>query len=195
MRLSEPRLAPLAREDWPAETREVMQRFQRPESPGTGDALNIFKTLAHHPDLLKRWTVFGNHVLYKSTLSAREREIAILRVGWLCRAEYEWAQHVVIGRKAGLSDEDIENIAAGPEAPGLDPFEAVLLRAVDELHADSMIGEDTWKALAERYEAQQLIDLVFAVGQYHLVSMALNTLGVQLDPGLEGFPDTADAGD
>ena len=128
-------------------------------------------------------------MLGKSTLPARDREIAILRMGWLCRAEYEWGHHVAIGKKAGLGDDDIKRIAEGPNAPGLDPFEAMLLRAVDELHANTVIGDSTWKALAERYNTQQLMDLLFAAGQYKLVSMVLNSLGVQLEEGFEGFPE------
>ena len=154
-----------------------------------GQIFNIFATLARHPKLLKRWLVFGNHILTKSTLPAREREIAILRMGWLCRAEYEWGHHVAIGKQAGLSDEDIRRIAAGPDAPGLDQFEAVLLRAVDELHADSFISDATWQALAQRYNTEQLLDLVFTAGQYKIVSMALNSLGIQLEAGFEGFTD------
>ena len=112
----------------------------------------------------------------------------ILRTGWLCQAEYEWAQHVLIGRRSGIRAEEIEQISEGPEATGWSDGDAALVRAVDELHADAMIGEETWTALAERYSKEQLMDLVFTVGQYNLVSMALNTLGVQLDDGLEGFP-------
>ena len=153
-----------------------------------GKPANIFATLAHHPKLLKRWLVFGNHVLAKQTLSPRDRELAILRIGWLCRAEYEWAQHVVIGRRSGIEEEEILRVVDGPDAPGWTAADALLLRAVDELHADSMISDPTWKGLAEQHSTQQLLDLVFTVGQYNLVCMALNTLGVQLDPGLEGFP-------
>ena len=90
---------------------------------------------------------------------------------------------------APISDEDILRVTEGPDAEGWDPFEAAILRAVDELHADAMIGDSTWKTLAERYDRQQLMDLVFTVGQYNLVSMALNTLGVQLDEGIPGFPE------
>ncbi len=183
MRLSKPRVEPLLETEWTDEVRELL-----PRSSGSGRVLNIFATLARHPKLLKRWLVFGNHVLGKSTLSAREREIAILRVGWLCRCEYEWGQHVVIGRMVGLSESEIRRIPMGPSAPGWDPFEATLLTAVDELRADSMIRDETWSVLAARYDTLQLIDLVFTVGQYTLVSMALNTLGVQLDEGIEGFP-------
>jgi alkylhydroperoxidase family enzyme len=158
------------------------------EATSLGPAVNIFRTFVRHPKLLKRWLVFGNHVLFKSTLPPREREILILRTGWRCTAEYEWGQHVLIGRAVGLTDEDIERIAAGPDAPGWDPFEATLMRAVDELHDDHIVGDETWRALGERYSTQQLMDLVFTVGQYTMVSMALNTFGVQLDPGVPGFP-------
>lgn len=183
MRLSEPRIPPLDPESLTDEQREIAVK----SSPGDGRLLNITKTLVRHPKLLKRWNVFAGHVLVKSSLPPREREIAILRVGWRCRAEYEWAQHVVIGRQCGLRDEEIERIKAGPDAPGWTDHESALLRATDELHEDSFITDETWAALAGVWSEEQLMDFVFAVGQYRLVSMALNTLGVQIDPGLKGF--------
>jgi alkylhydroperoxidase family enzyme len=127
-------------------------------------------------------------VLNKSTLPPRDRELLILRIGWLCRAEYEFGQHVVIGRREGLSDEEIERVTRGPDAEGWDPFDATLLRAVDELHDDAFLSEATWNELVARYDTMQLMDVVFTVGQYNLVSMALNTLGVQLEEGTPGFP-------
>ena len=120
-------------------------------------------------------------------VGARERELLILRIGWLCQAEYEWGQHVVFGKGAGLTDEEIARIKEGPDAKGWAPFDAALLRAADELHADAFISDATWAALSARYSTEQLMDVVFAVGQYNLVSMALNTFGVQLDKGVKGF--------
>ena len=113
----------------------------------------------------------------------------ILRVGWLCRAGYEWGQHVLIGRAAGLSDEEIDRIADGADADGWSPIERSLLRAADELHGDAFITDSTWQALAEELSLEQLMDLIFTVGQYNLVSMALNTLGVQPEPGLPRLPE------
>jgi 4-carboxymuconolactone decarboxylase len=175
----EPRLAPLPIEEWDDDTKALL---------GANPVINIFATLAHHPKLMKRWMVFGNHVLAKSTLPARDRELLILRVGWNCRAPYEWGQHVVISRRIGITDDEVARVAAGPDADGWDPFEATLLRAADELHADQCLTDATWAALAGRYDDKQLLDLVFTVGQYNLVSMALNTLRVQRDDGVTGVP-------
>jgi len=183
LRLTQPRIQPVTDDSTlDSEARELLQ------TTNLGPAVNIFGTLVHHPKLFKRWLVFANHVLFKSTLPARDRELLILRTGWRCVAEYEWGQHVLIGKAAGLSDEEIARITDGPEAAGWDPFDAVLLRAADELHDDYFLDDSTWAALSERYSTQQIMDVVFAVGQYTLVSMALNSFGVQLDPGVPGFP-------
>lgn len=185
MRLEKPRLAPLPEAEWNDDVRAALAAAG---APAGSRPLNIFATLAHHPKLLKRWLVFGAHVLGKSTLSPRDRELAILRVGWLCRAGYEWGQHVLIARAAGIEDAEIERVGAGPGAAGWAPNEAALLRAVDELHADSFVSDASYAALAAHYDVRQILDLIFCVGQYQLVSMALNTLGVQLDPGVAGLP-------
>ena len=149
-------------------------------------AMNVFSTLVRHPGLFRRWLAFGGQLL-AGELAARERELLILRTGWLCRAEYEWGQHVVIGKAAGLSEDDVARIKEGPGAPGWDPFDAALLRAADELHDDSCISEATWSVLADRYDEHQLIEVLMVVGQYHLVSFALNSLGVQRELGVPGF--------
>ncbi len=182
MRVSEPRVRPLPESEWNEDAREFMRRVER-----DGQVLNIYKTLARHPKLLKRWGVFGTHVLYKSTLSARDRELLILRTGWLCRSEYEWGQHVPIAKGCGITDEEINRVTEGPDAIGWDQSDGALLRAVDELLMDAFISDATWQMLSERFDTRQLIDIVFTVGQYHLIAMAMNTLGVQLDDGVEGF--------
>jgi 4-carboxymuconolactone decarboxylase len=179
MRLETPRVAPLPVAEMDAEIRERL---------GDGPVLNIFRTLANHPKLMKRWLVFGNHVLGRSTLPPRERELVILRIGWLCRSAYEWGQHVGIALGSGLSQAEIDRIPSGADAAGWSELERALLRATDELHADAFISNATWAALAAHLDTQQLMDLIFTVGQYNLVSMALNSLGVQPEPGLPAFP-------
>ena len=183
MKLSQARIEPLTESEWTDEQREVLEsRYKE------GVVYNVMGTLARHWEAAKKFNVWAFHVMGDSqTLAPRERELLILRIGWLCQAEYEWGQHVLFGRQAGLSDEEIARIKKGPDDPAWDPFDASLLRAADELHAEALISDATWAALGERYNAQQLMDVVFTVGQYNLVSMALNTFGVQLDKGVKGF--------
>ena len=182
MRLKQPRIAALAEQQWDDGARELLQPFIK-----QGRVFNIFRTLANHPALAKRWMVFANHILGKSTLSVRDRELLILRIGWLCQAGYEWGQHVQIARQAGMSDDEIRSAKSGPDTAGLSDVDKLLLQATDELHKDAFVSDVTWQGLQEHYNTQQLMDLVFTVGQYNLVCMALNSFGVQLDEGLPGW--------
>lgn len=183
MRTASPRIAPLSAADLNDDARALMGRFEG------GEPLNIFRTLANHPKLLKRWLVFANHVLGKSSLPVRERELLILRIGWRCRAGYEWGQHVQIGLECGLTEDEIQRIKAGPDAEGWSDADRDLLRATDELHEDAHVSDATWARLGERWNTEQLMDIVFTVGQYNLVSMALNSFGVQPEPGLPRLED------
>jgi alkylhydroperoxidase family enzyme len=183
MRLSKPRINPLDEAEWTAAQRKVLEPIKQSQP-----FYNVLGTLSRHWPAVEKFTVWAYHVMGEtSTLPPREREILILRVGWLCQAEYEWGQHVVFGRQVGLTEEEIARIKAGPDATGWTSLEAALLRATDELHHDSFISDSTWAALSQHYNTMQLMDVVFTVGQYHLVSMALNTFGVQLDKGVTGF--------
>jgi alkylhydroperoxidase family enzyme len=175
MRLPKPRIEPLPESEWSDEVRELLPKSSN------GKVLNIFTTLARYPKLLKRWQVFGNHVLAKSTLPARERELVILRTGFLCKSGYEFHQHTRIGLSSGLTRDEIAKLQRdATEWTGKD---AALIRAADELHADQFISDATWKELAQSWNQEQLMDLVFAIGQYTLVSMALNSFGVQIEEG------------
>ena len=183
MKLTNPRIAALTEAEWTDEQRKLLQPFYQ-----EGKTYNVLGTMAQHWDATQKFLVWAYHVMGEtSTLPPRERELLILRIGWLCQAEYEWGQHVLFARAAGLSDMEIARIKEGAEAEGWAPFDVHLLRAVDELHKDAFVSDQTWKALSERYNTKQLMDVVFAVGQYQLVSMALNTFGVQLDKGVKGF--------
>lgn len=138
-----------------------------------------------YPALAKAFLAFNNHVATASSVSRRVREILILRISWLRRAEYEFVQHVVLGLRAGLSETEIERIQLGPDAPGWDAVDADLVRAVDELHADACISEATWSRLSIHFSVPQLMDIVFTVGCYDLLAMVFKTFGVQLEPGVE----------
>jgi len=159
-----------------AEDREAVEK-----NAMNGRIFNIFKVLAHHPKLVKRWTPFAGHILGKQTLPFRDRELLILRIGWLNQAEYEFAQHELIAKKGGVSDADIERIKEGPKAAGWSAHEAALMQAADDLHENSVVSEETWATLSKTYSTEQLMDAVFTVGQYNMVSWALNSFGVPLD--------------
>ena len=176
-----PRIPPLDISSLNDEAQKVLQPILE-----AGRPWNIFLTLAHHPDLAKRWLVFSNHVLFKSSIPAREREIAILRTGWLCQSEYEWAQHEIIGADAGLTSEEMERIKEGADG-GWEGLDALIVTATDELYHDKKISDTTWADLKIHWSDQQMMDLVFAVGQYTLVSMALRSFGVPLDDFLTGW--------
>jgi 4-carboxymuconolactone decarboxylase len=180
MRVSKPRIPALQAEQWDEDAREMMEPFA-----STGRDYNVFKTMANHPALAKRWMVFANHILGKSTLPERERELVILRIGHLCRAGYELAQHKSISRYLGMSEDAIASAETGPDTAGISAQDRLLLQATDELHSDAHISDQTWQGLSEHLSTEQLMDLVFTVGQYNMVSMALNSFGVQLDEGLE----------
>jgi alkylhydroperoxidase family enzyme len=153
-----------------------------------GDVLNLFATLAHHPKLLKRWSAFGGVLLFGGTLPHRDRELLILRTAARCGADYEWGHHVEIGLGAGLTRDEIARVVDGPDAAGWSDDDALLLRTADELHDQSRIGDATWAALSARYSTEQLIEVPMLVGQYHLVSFTLRSLGVQPEPGVETLP-------
>lgn len=164
-----------------AEEREMADRNQV-----NGSVLNIFRVLMNHPPLVRSWGRFGGYILSsRQTLPARDRELLILRIGWLNQAQYEWEQHVRIGKTAGLSDDEIDRISKGPKA-GWDRHEAALVQAADDLYENSVVSDETWKTLSERYNTQQMMDTVFTLGQYNLVSWALNSFGVPLDDFLPG---------
>ncbi|MBV8981843.1 MAG: carboxymuconolactone decarboxylase family protein [Acidimicrobiia bacterium] len=178
-----PRIPPITPEERDEQTRELLG-----DLGVTGPASNIFDTLVRHPGLFRKWLPFGGKLL-SGKLPPRDRELLILRTGWLCRSAYEWGQHVLIARAAGVTDDEIARVVEGGGAEGWDPFESTLLRAADELHDDACIGDTTWAALRERYDERQLIELVMLVGHYHMVAFTLNTLGVQREAGVPGLPE------
>lgn len=179
MRLKSPRIEPLKQSDWTDEQRAVLEPFAK-----QGRLYNVFTTLGHNPTALQAFLAWGGYVMRKTQLNARERELLILRVGYLCKAGYEWAQHSRLGKDAGLTDAELACIKVGPSSHW-NERDRLLLQACDELHRNYFVSDATWSALLERFDRQQCMDLVFIVGHYTQVCMMLNTFGVQLDEGLE----------
>lgn len=193
------RIPPILPSDWDATILDALGAFPKGLefvlqrwNAGGEDArgMHVLGTLAHHPALAKAFLTFNQHVATASTLPARVRELVILRISWLRRSEYELVQHVILGRRAGLTDDEIERIQAGPDAPGWSAGDADLVRAVDELHGRAAIGPATWKRLSATFSTQQMMDLIFVIGCYEILGMAFNSFNAQLEPGVPGLaPD------
>ena len=195
MRLTAPRVEPVDLDRLDAEQRAALEPFLAPNTGvvggkvGGGRVLNIFRTLAHAPRALTAFLGWGSYILSKrSALSARDRELVILRTGYNCRSGYEWTQHKRIGLDCGLSEAEVERIKAGPDAEGWGDLDRAMLRAADELTQNHFVRDATWAALAPLGDKGRM-DLVFTVGQYTQVSMILNSFGIQVEEGWEVDPD------
>lgn len=146
--------------------------------------MHILGTMALNPPLAKAFLTFNAHVSGANTLAVRVRELVILRISWLRQAEYEYVHHVTLGMRAGLTGEEIDRIQAGPDAPGWSADDADLLRATDELCAQTGISRATWTRLAVHMSREQMIDLVFVIGCYEVLAMAIKSFNVELEPGI-----------
>src|ERR1700689_3554379 len=121
-----------------------------------GEVVNIFRVLMQNPKLARSWSRFAGYILGGQSLPAREREILILRIGWLNQAPYEFEQHIRIGKAAGLTDDEIDRITKGSNA-GWHKHDAALIQAADDLFENSVVSYETWKALSERYNTEQMM--------------------------------------
>ncbi len=156
--------------------------------PGDGPGLRVTRTIARHPEVAANWRGNTNYVNRLSPLTPHDRELLILRIGWNCQAEYEWAKHV--GSVGRARDHGLEprRIAEGPDAAGWEPHEVALLAAADELYRNAIVSDATWNTLSSRYDTHEMVSIVMTVATYRFVSMTLNAFGVQPQPDDEGFP-------
>jgi len=154
---------------------------------GRGPVANVFITFRHNPPADRVRGAINTHVNGPLTLEPRHRELLLMRIGVLCRSEYEYAAHHRIGRGLGMTDADVARIVAGPESAGGDPVETALLRAADELFETDRVSDRTWAQLASTLDTHQMIDVLIAVGGYRSTSMLINSAGVQLDANMADF--------
>ena len=144
-----------------------------------GNPPRIFTTLGRHRRLFRAWIRFAGTLMPRGKLPREETELVILRVAHNSGSEYEWSHHERLGRRAGLSDEEISRARQGPDAPGWSQRQALLLRAADEMHFERKIGRELWARLAAELDEVLLIELCMLIGHYEMLAMTLNTLEVQ----------------
>ncbi len=183
LRPSQPRLVPISEI-----SDEVADTLGNGINSPSGSPLNIFTTIAHHPKLLKRFMTFAGFFLNKGTLPAREREVVILRVGWNCQSVYEFGQHTIIGKRVGLTMDEISALTKHIDAGRWNLKDQTLIAMCDELCSDDCVSEATWQILQTQWNETELVELVMVAGTYRLVSGFLNTMGVELDADTPAWP-------
>ena len=158
-------------------------------APLEGNGLRVGRTFNRHPRLAATQGGLYGYVLNGSPLTDHNREMLILRIGWNCQAEYEWAKHV--GSVGRARDHGLEplRIAEGPGADGWSPFSVTLLTFADELYRDAMVSDEIWAAITAQFDTRETIAALMTVSTYRLVSMSLNAFGVQILPTDERLPD------
>ena len=187
-----PRLLPLSSAEAIGKAQDRTSRL-RSASAGdnapvaVADIPEMLMTLMCHPDLYDRVAGLSIQLLGSGTLTPRDRELVVLRVAWLCQAPYEWGEHVRIGKRVGLSGEEIESVTEGSVSSRWTEYDKALLMAAEELHADAMIRDETWACLAKKLDEKQLFELTVLVGQFTLVAYFQNALRFRLSPGNEGL--------
>jgi len=185
-----PRIPPVPPRQWSDEAREAVSILSEHASQAGLDPSdetrmpNLTCTQLQHPELMKSFFPFIKYLLWEGKLEARYRELAILRVAWLRQAEYEWTQHVLIGREAGLTDVEISRVIEGSGSEQWDPVEASAISAVDQLLESASLTDDTWDTLLANLGVEQLIELIHVIGNYDLIAMFMNATGLELEEGM-----------
>lgn len=163
---------------------QVRKNFNLPENASIPA---VIATMLHHPEWYRPRVEFTRQRMAAKLLDLRDMEIAILRTARRCNSPFSWGEHVPMGKRAGLTSEEIERLTQDADAEGWNERDRAIVRAVDELHDDAMVTEATWATLAEYFSPAQLIELICLIGIYHENSFLYNSLRAYLIPGNPGF--------
>jgi alkylhydroperoxidase family enzyme len=166
-------LAPLPPAQWSPELEDIRNSLGKP--------LNIHNIMAHHAALTRAWMPYRNHIVANSSLEPKHRELLILRTARNCDSIYEWEHHVVRGRDAGLSDEEIQRVKEEPAAAKWPPDVRFLLQAADECHCNSAISDATYQELCLHFDEQQQLDIIATVGMYMTLAIIIKTYRVPME--------------
>jgi len=185
-----PRISPLSGDALDEEAIQLVLTVRAGAGAGAMDEVPAYmRMMIRHPALFRSQMELGA-ILYNGLIPARDRELAVLRVGWLCRAPYEWGQHVIIAGRVGISSEEIARARIGSSAPGWSTHDAAILRGVEELLEDKALSDATYETLAKTWDEAQLIEFPQMVGQYVSIAFVQNSLRVPLEPGNGGLAST-----
>jgi 4-carboxymuconolactone decarboxylase len=184
---SGPRIASIPESEVDQSCWDIVNAIRSAIGLGPADSLPDFtRLMSKHPPLFQRQMEMGT-TIFQGQIPPRERELAVLRIAWLCRAPYEWGEHIDISQRYGVTPEEIERATQGSSAPGWSKHEAALLRGVEELIADQALSDATYATLAETWSESQLIEYLMMVGQYFCTAILQNSLRATLDEGNTGL--------
>lgn len=185
------RVEPIPANQWTREMREAFAAMTpaEPRTPAAyredrHGALNSLGTFAHHPALARALLTLNGHVMLGTTLTQRQRQLLIVRVAAVRKCGHAWGQYITVGSDAGLTEEEIERVVLGSDSPLWDPFDAALLRAVDELIVDGTISDQNWTTLSADLDTQQLMDVILTIGAYEISAFMMGALKIDLDDHL-----------
>ena len=167
---------------------EVATKARERMETSPANAINVVATLAHNKVVSKAVGRFAGTILTEGSVEPRQRELAILRTGWNCQSVYEFGQHTLFGRDAGLTDAEIWLVTRPLSEGGWGEADRAVLQLADDVYADDCVSDATWSDLARHFAPADVIELVAAVGCYRMVSSLLNSCGVALDEGVPGWP-------
>lgn len=182
-----PKIAALDDSEMASETRTLVDTIRL--SAGAGTAAEVpeyMRTMVKHPELFRVQMEMGT-VLFKGLISPRERELAVLRIGWLAGAPYEWGEHVKISQRYGVTKEEIARVQQGSAAAGWSEHEAAILRGVEELLSDFAVSDATWNTLAKTWDEAQMLEYPSMVGQYVVTAFIQNSVRSRLAPENPGL--------
>jgi alkylhydroperoxidase family enzyme len=178
-----PRMPPLTPDEFSPQAREMFARWTGGPFRDA-DKNPVLQTFAHHPKLADLFSQLNVHLLSTSSLPVRERQIAIMRTAWLCRARYMWSSHLATSLRVGLEPELFAPLQVGADDPYFTPFERTVIRATEDLLNDHEIGESNWRDLSDQWSREQLLDFMFTVGAYVTVAGVMRSARVQRQPDL-----------
>lgn len=171
------RIKLLEKEDVGPVAREVYQKIE----DSSGQVINLLKALAHSPKLCRDWNRMGVTLLMKGDLPSRLRELAILRVGSLAKAAYEWTKHVPMALQAGATQEQIDALPDWKGSALFDEKEKAVLAYTDQVACDIHVSEKTFESVAAFLSEKEIVELTATIGYYGMVCRMLNALQIELE--------------
>ncbi|MCE7798867.1 carboxymuconolactone decarboxylase family protein [Sphingobium sufflavum] len=187
-----PRILPLPRAEWTDEARDVFAYWEGPTARENGSQSNTMMTLANHPPLAIASLDFGKYILIQSSLTARQKELIVLRVAWRYDSQYQWTHHVHAGRKVGITDAEFEALQFEGENPVWNRSEQAFISAMDQLCAKGRIDDSIWAILSEDMTKTQIMDFLYTVGLFTMNAWAFGAMGVELEANFAAFSKSAD---